>query len=107
MFCTRLRLPCPCPCRTQRSVYTSCSNAPLPASCHLSPSLIASDQFAYDNGLGSPVDRFQIDLYKAIGTGDCGDWVTSICDKPGIGCKDSSETKLEIANTAVGLFLHS
>ena len=32
-----------------------------------------------------------IDLYKAQGAGDCGEWVTSICDKPHIGCLDSRE----------------
>lgn len=47
--------------------------------------------FDYDNGVGSRVDRFKIDLYEADGNGDCGTWVTSICDKPRIGCKDSSE----------------
>lgn len=48
-------------------------------------------QWDYDNGVGSKVDRFKIDLYEADGTGDCGTWITSICDKPTIGCKDSSE----------------
>ena len=48
-------------------------------------------QFDYDNGVGSSVDRFAIDLYKAEGSGDCGTWVASICDKESIGCKDSSE----------------
>eukprot|EP00903_Cladosiphon_okamuranus_P018650 g17165.t1 len=48
-------------------------------------------EFAYDNGLGSSVDRFKIDLYYAdIEGGDCGKWLTSICDKPDIGCKDST-----------------
>lgn len=56
-------------------------------------------QFAYDNGLGSSADRFKIDLYYAdIGHGDCGKWLTSICDKPEIGCKDSSETGLDAAS---------
>lgn len=48
-------------------------------------------QFVYDNGVGSSVDRFKMDLYKADGSGDCGSWVTTVCDKPTIGCKDSSE----------------
>lgn len=48
-------------------------------------------QFDYLNGAGSKVDRFAIDLYMEGGSGDCGTWVTSICDKPSIGCKDSSE----------------
>ncbi|CAM9226123.1 unnamed protein product [Ascophyllum nodosum] len=46
-------------------------------------------EFDYDNGVGSSVDRFKIDLYEAEGSGDCGTYVTSICDKPSIGCKDS------------------
>ncbi|CAM9338621.1 unnamed protein product [Ectocarpus sp. 12 AP-2014] len=46
-------------------------------------------EFDYDNGVGSKVDRFSIDLYMADGDGDCGTYVTSICDKPSIGCKDS------------------
>ena len=48
-------------------------------------------QFNYDNGVGSRVDRFKIDLYLSEGTGDCGTWVTNLCDKASIGCKDSSE----------------
>lgn len=62
----------------------------------LTPALLLffdSVQFDYDNGFGSKVDRFSIDLYKADGTGECGSWVASICDKPAIGCKDSSENK--------------
>lgn len=37
------------------------------------------------------MDRFAIDLYRADGSGDCGTWVTSICDKETLGCKDSSK----------------
>lgn len=48
-------------------------------------------EFDYDNGVGSSVDRFKIDLYREGGSGDCGTWVENICDKPSIGCKDSSE----------------
>lgn len=48
-------------------------------------------QFDYSDGMGGSVDRFKIDLYKAGGSGDCGTWITSICDKPTIGCKDASE----------------
>lgn len=49
-------------------------------------------QFDYNNGVGSKVDRFSIDLYRADGgSGDCGTYVTSVCDKESIGCKDSSE----------------
>ncbi|CAM9576992.1 unnamed protein product [Sphacelaria rigidula] len=47
-------------------------------------------EFDYNDGLGSSVGRFKIDLYRAGGSGDCGTWVTSICDKPTIGCKDTS-----------------
>ncbi|CAM9957922.1 unnamed protein product [Ectocarpus fasciculatus] len=47
-------------------------------------------EFDYDNGVGSSVDRFSIDLYRADGDGDCGTYVESICDKPTIGCKDST-----------------
>ncbi|CAM9508425.1 unnamed protein product, partial [Sphacelaria rigidula] len=49
-------------------------------------------EFDYSNGLGSRVDRFKIDLYlvsNSSDSGDCGTWLTSICDKPAIGCKDS------------------
>ncbi|CAM9205054.1 unnamed protein product [Ectocarpus sp. 12 AP-2014] len=46
-------------------------------------------EFDYDNGLGSPVGRFALDLYMSGGSGDCGTYVTTICDKPTIGCKDS------------------
>ncbi|CAM9810534.1 unnamed protein product [Ectocarpus sp. 8 AP-2014] len=46
-------------------------------------------EFDYDNGLGSSVNRFAIDLYSTGGSGDCGTYVTTVCDKPSIGCKDS------------------
>ncbi|CAM9286019.1 unnamed protein product [Discosporangium mesarthrocarpum] len=47
-------------------------------------------EWEYDNGLGSAVDRFDIDLYiDDGGDGDCGTWLTSICDKTDRGCKDS------------------
>lgn len=52
-------------------------------------------QFMYNNGFGNTVGRFKIDLYSQDGyggwMGDCGGWVGSICDKPDIGCKDTSE----------------
>ena len=48
-------------------------------------------QFDYDNGVGSKVDRFAIDLFLVGGSGDCGTWVANLCDKESIGCKDSSE----------------
>lgn len=51
-------------------------------------------EFEYDNGVGSRVDRFKIDLYRAGGSGDCGTWEGNICDKPSIGCKDASELML-------------
>lgn len=58
-------------------------------------------QFEYDNGVGSAVDRFAIDLYEAEGTGECGTYVTSICDKESIGCKDSGKLNLLVSTTAV------
>lgn len=48
-------------------------------------------EFDYDNGLGSAVGRFAIDLYISGGSGDCGTFFSTICDKPSIGCRDSSE----------------
>ena len=49
-------------------------------------------KFDYDNGFGSSADRFSIDLYMADGgSGDCGTYVASICNKPSIGCRDSGE----------------
>ena len=50
-------------------------------------------QFDYDNGFGDRVGRFNIDLYLSGGDGDCGTWVTTICDKPGKGCHDTREWK--------------
>lgn len=46
-------------------------------------------EWDYDNGVGSKVDRFAIDLYKVGGSGDCGTYYATLCDKPSIGCKDS------------------
>lgn len=46
-------------------------------------------EWDYDNGVGSKVDRFSIDLYMADGSGDCGTYYATVCDKPSIGCKDS------------------
>ncbi|CAM9481468.1 unnamed protein product, partial [Laminaria digitata] len=49
-------------------------------------------EFDYDNGVGSKADWFSIGLYMADGgSGDCGTYVTSICDEESIGCKDSSQ----------------
>lgn len=48
-------------------------------------------EWDFDNGVGSKVDRFALDLYMVGGSGDCGTWYANICDKPTIGCKDSSE----------------
>lgn len=59
--------------------------------CNLSGFVTNSTQFNYFNEVGSRVDRFSIDLYDANGDGDCGTYVTTICDKPSVGCKDSSE----------------
>ena len=57
-------------------------------------------QFFYDNGFGQQLGRFKIDLYKSQGTGDCGAWVTSICDKPHMGCKDSRKLLLSYPSLA-------
>ncbi|CAM9959114.1 unnamed protein product, partial [Scytosiphon promiscuus] len=53
-------------------------------------------EFDYDNGFGERAGRFKIDLYTAQGAGDCGDWVTSICDKESTGCLDSPEGDYDI-----------
>ncbi|CBN79389.1 EsV-1-163 [Ectocarpus siliculosus] len=59
-------------------------------------------EFDYDNGVGSRVDRFKIDLYSIGGTGDCGTWVMNLCDKEAIGCKDSmGDYDVEIPDTVV------
>ena len=55
--------------------------------------VISPEQFDYDNGFGNRVGRFKIDLYLSGGDGDCGTWVTSICDKPNKGCHDTREWK--------------
>lgn len=52
-------------------------------------------EFDYDNGFGSTVGRFKIDMYaqsevEDMMMGDCGFWISSVCDKPDIGCKDST-----------------
>lgn len=56
---------------------------------------MAGDEYTvewdYNDGMGSRVGRFAIDLYWDSGSGDCGTFYTTICDKPSIGCKDSSE----------------
>ena len=56
---------------------------------------MAGDEYTvewdYDDGFGSQVGRFAIDLYTTGGSGDCGTFYATICDKPTIGCKDSSE----------------
>lgn len=62
----------------------------------LSP-LLPPMQWEYDNGFGSSVGRFKIDLYMSEGPGDCGTWQTSICDKPERGCKDTSEWRFSIS----------
>ncbi|CAM9363274.1 unnamed protein product [Hapterophycus canaliculatus] len=64
-------------------------------------------EFDYDNGFGEQLGRFKIDLYKAQGTGDCGEWVTSICDKPNMGCLDTPEGDYDVlipANTEAGQY---
>ncbi|CAM9875861.1 unnamed protein product [Ectocarpus fasciculatus] len=46
--------------------------------------------FDYFSEVGSRVGRFNIELYEDNGLGGCnGDFVTTLCDKPDIGCKDS------------------
>ncbi|CAB1114811.1 unnamed protein product [Ectocarpus sp. CCAP 1310/34] len=70
-------------------------------------------EFDHDNGFGSSVNRFSIDLYMSGGSGDCGTYVTSICDKSSIGCKDSqgdydvvipSDTESGMYSIRVGVF---
>lgn len=47
-------------------------------------------QWNYENRFGTSSGRFKIDLYLAEGLGgDCGQWVSSICNKPDIGCMDT------------------
>ncbi|CAM9132063.1 unnamed protein product [Ectocarpus fasciculatus] len=46
-------------------------------------------EFDYDDGSGGTTNRFAIDLYSVGGSGDCGTYITSVCDKESIGCKDS------------------
>ena len=46
-------------------------------------------QWDYDDGFGSAAGRFDIDLYEADGSGDCGTFYTALCDKESIGCKDT------------------
>ena len=76
------------------SSNTVCPVCPYTAYTHIFPCYVSSlslQQFDYDNGVGSSVDRFSIDLFTSDGTGDCGTYVTSICDKESIGCKDSGK----------------
>ncbi|CAM9529614.1 unnamed protein product, partial [Pylaiella littoralis] len=47
-------------------------------------------QFDYNNGVGSSTDRFSVDLYKAIGPGDCGEYSAPLCHDLLNGCKDST-----------------
>ncbi|CAM9650948.1 unnamed protein product [Pylaiella littoralis] len=63
-------------------------------------------EFGYDNGFGVSMGRFNIDLYEAQGPGDCGAYVTSICDKPGMGCHDTQgDYDIVIPqDTAVGMY---
>lgn len=46
-------------------------------------------EFDYDNGVGSSTDRFDIDLWMVDGPGDCGTYVSPLCDKWMLGCRDS------------------
>ncbi len=52
---------------------------------------LVREQFDYKNEVGDNAGRFNIDLYMADGSDGCGSFVTTICDKPEIGCKDSGE----------------
>ncbi|CAM9925842.1 unnamed protein product [Ectocarpus sp. 4 AP-2014] len=71
-------------------------------------------EWDYENGLGSSTDRFAIDLYTyGTGTGDCGTYVATLCDKPAIGCPDSqgdydveipSDTPAGMYSVRVGVF---
>ena len=57
--------------------------------CERSCRYYGAVQFDYDNGFGSRAGRFRIDLYASGGSGDCGTFITSICDKPDKGCHDT------------------
>ena len=48
-------------------------------------------QWDYDDGFGSAAGRFDIDLFEADGSGDCGTFYATLCDKEEIGCKDTRE----------------
>lgn len=67
---------------------------------------VAGDEYTvewdYDNGVGSTADRFAIDLYMSEGTGDCGTYYAALCDKPSIGCKDSSKFKHNVSSIENG-----
>lgn len=64
-------------------------------------------KFDYDYGVGSKVNRFSIDLYRADGgSGDCGTYVTSICDKESVGCRDSgglTRQKIPVDSFAISM----
>ncbi|CAM9309180.1 unnamed protein product [Sphacelaria rigidula] len=80
-------------------------------------------EFDYDDGYGGTAARFRIDLYAVVSDdgvtsdigveGDCGVWMGSICDKPEIGCRDTtgnydvvipSDTEPGLYKVRVGLF---
>ncbi|CAM9662559.1 unnamed protein product [Ascophyllum nodosum] len=46
-------------------------------------------EWDYDDGFGSAAGRFNIDLFEADGSGDCGTFYAALCDKESIGCKDT------------------
>lgn len=46
-------------------------------------------EWDYDDGFGSAAGRFNIDLFEADGSGDCGTFYATLCDKESIGCKDT------------------
>ncbi|CAB1104079.1 unnamed protein product [Ectocarpus sp. CCAP 1310/34] len=63
-------------------------------------------EWDYENGFGSSTDRFALDLYLVGGTGDCGTYVTTLCDQPSIGCPDSQgDYDVEIpSDTPAGMY---
>ncbi len=62
-----------------------------PAERTVSKTIVSKTKFDYYNEVGDRAGRFNIDLYMSDGGDGCGTYVTSVCDKPAIGCKDSSE----------------
>ncbi|CAM9522242.1 unnamed protein product [Ectocarpus fasciculatus] len=64
-------------------------------------------EWDFEDGLGSSTGRFALDLYSyGTGAGDCGTYVTTLCDKSTIGCPDSQgDYDVEIpSDTAPGMY---